>query len=246
VWKWATTDPYDASQNTGCTSALTCFARGVSLVESSQWNVAKAVADDAKGIVDLVKDPASLVDAAAYIRDHPGDALRQLVWDDESAKLWGKGNYLGAIGRTAWNVGSWVIPGVDIAKVFSKAGKFSKLGKVGKLGKLGKLADDSGKAARRAEQLANKGDVNGARKAVADAVAKLTTWRTKHVGRAARSSPWGRSRSTSEGEVLPQRKIRIVGRRPTPSGPPREPGRHRGPDPWIRSAEHSRRKVHKG
>ncbi|HMA91598.1 MAG TPA: hypothetical protein VKP30_02885, partial [Polyangiaceae bacterium] len=51
----------------------------------------KGVYDDAKALVDA-------------IRDDPVGALKQLVWDEESSKLWASGDYGGAIGRTFWNV----------------------------------------------------------------------------------------------------------------------------------------------
>lgn len=176
AWKGIQTDPYDATKNVPCDGVLGCVIRGAGLLASSQYNLDKAILEDGKGIVDLATDPASIIDAGKYIWQHPGDALRQLVWDDESAKLWKNGNYVGAVSRTIWNIGSWFIPGVDIGKALSKAGKFAKLAKLadktGKLGKLGKLARASkaaSDAADKAERLAAKGDAKGARAAANEA-----------------------------------------------------------------------------
>ena len=70
--------------------------------------------------VALFTDPQSIVDGAIetgqYIWNNPGEALKSLVWDDESSEAWARGDYAEAIGRTAWNVGSWAIP-LKISKV---------------------------------------------------------------------------------------------------------------------------------
>jgi hypothetical protein len=154
----------------GCSGFWGCAWSGVQQVGSGVYNIGKGAVDDVVGIVDLVRNPGSLIDAARYIWDNPGDALRQLVWDDESAGMWGSGDYGGAIGRTIWNVGSWFIPGVNIAK---GAGKFGKLGKLARivddLADLGRLADDAAAAARRAKDLAARGDLEGAARAAREA-----------------------------------------------------------------------------
>jgi hypothetical protein len=129
---------------------------------SAVYNVGKGAYDDVAGLVHVVTDPGSLVDAAGYIVSHPLDSLRQLVWDDESAEMADRGDTGGAIGRTVWNVGSWFIPFYDVGKAGSKLGK---LGKLGRLGKLGKVSEEAAAFAERAAQLARKGDVRGARAA---------------------------------------------------------------------------------
>ena len=173
TWQRLTTDPYDLARQTPCTGVFTCAAHGFLDVWSAQWNVQKAIVDDGKGIIDLITHPSSLIDAAGYIKNHPGDAIRQLIWDDESSKLWNKGNYLGAASRTVWNVGSWLIPGGALGKTLSKTGKFGKLGKLldktGEIGRLARTSRAASKAADKAERLAAKGDYEGARKAAADA-----------------------------------------------------------------------------
>ena len=46
-------------------------------VGSAVYNVGKGAVDDVVGIVDLIRNPGSIIDAAKYIWDNPGDALRQ-------------------------------------------------------------------------------------------------------------------------------------------------------------------------
>lgn len=160
----------------GCSGFLGCAWSGVKQVGSGVYNVGKGAVDDVVGIVDLVKDPSKIVDAGKYIWDHPGDALKQLVWDDESGGMWDSGDYGGAIGRTIWNVGSWFIPGVDIGRAGSKIGKLGELGrladKAADVSKVGRLADDAGALARKAEAAAAKGDKAAAEQAARQARAK--------------------------------------------------------------------------
>jgi hypothetical protein len=144
-----------AGQDGGCHGFWGCAG-------SALYNVGKGAYDDVAGMVHVVTDPGSLVDAAGYIASHPLDSLRQLVWDDESAEMADRGDTGGAIGRTVWNVGSWFIPFYDIGKAGSKLGK---LGKLGRLGKLGKVAEEAAAFAERAAQLARKGDLAGAQAA---------------------------------------------------------------------------------
>jgi hypothetical protein len=139
-----------------CSGFWGCAWEGVTQVGSGVYNVGKGAVDDVVGIVDLVTDPSQLLDALGYVWDHPGDAAKQMVWDDDSSTMWGDGDYGGAIGRTVWNVGSWFIPGYDVAKAGSKFGV---------LARLGSLADEAAALAKRAAQAARLGDLRVAREA---------------------------------------------------------------------------------
>ena len=93
--------------------------------------IGDAIWDEVTGVWGLVTDPTGIIDAGAYIWENPGDAARQLVWDDESAEGWAAGDYGEAVGRTVWNVGSWLIPGYGVGKagsVFGDAGRVGRLG----------------------------------------------------------------------------------------------------------------------
>ncbi|GAA4365961.1 hypothetical protein GCM10023088_11930 [Actinomadura verrucosospora] len=138
------------------------------------WDgLGKAIVDDVTGLVDLVTDPGTIIDAGKYVFEHPWDALRQMVVDDETVDMWKDGNYLGATGRTIWNVGSWAIPYYDVGKGIGKIGKLGRLGRAAsKLGKAGKLAEESAGAAERAGKAAKSGDLVGARKAADEAKRK--------------------------------------------------------------------------
>jgi guanyl-specific ribonuclease Sa len=159
----AKTDDWDCHGFWGCTW------NGVKQVGSGGFNIGKGAVDDVVGIWDLAKDPGQVVDAGKYIWNHPWDSAKQLVWDNDSSDMWGRQDYGGAIGRGVWNVGSWFIPGVDIAKGASKFGKLGKLGKIaevaGDLSKLDRLAEDAGTLARTAEKAAERGDTKAARDA---------------------------------------------------------------------------------
>lgn len=123
----------------GCSGFWGCTWAGVEQAASSWWGYEKGVFgaawDDVSGlvvdtkdfVVTLFTDPKALwtgaVDTAKYVFDHPGEVLLSLVWDEESSAAWQRGDYFEAVGRTAWNVGSWAIPGVNVAKVIAKGGK---------------------------------------------------------------------------------------------------------------------------
>jgi len=91
------------------------------------FEIGRGAVNDVVGIWDLVTDPGSVIDAAKYVWNNPLDAARQLVWDDDSAKMWAEGNYTGAIRRTVWNVGSWAIPGVNVGRAASVLGKLGRV-----------------------------------------------------------------------------------------------------------------------
>lgn len=136
---------------------------------STAWQIGDAFVDDITGLIDLVKDPSTIIDAGKYIFTDPLGAAKQLVWDDETQKLFDKGDFWGVGGRLGWNIGSWFIPYYDIGKA---VGKISKLGKMGKLGKVAKLAKEAAEAAERARKAAKAGDADGARKAAEEAQRK--------------------------------------------------------------------------
>lgn len=78
----------------------------------------------------LVTDPDSVwegaKDAWDYAREHPGELVVGLVWDDESQQLWDEGKYDAALGRTTWNVGSYFIPGVGEVKAGARIAKLAR------------------------------------------------------------------------------------------------------------------------
>ncbi len=152
-----------------CNGFLGCAWNVTKQVGSGGYNIGKGAVDDVVGVYDLVTNPGQLVDAGKYIVAHPGEAAKELVWDQESEDMWNREDYGGAVGRTVWNVGSWFIPGVGVVRGASKAGKLGKIGKaadaVADLAKVGRLADDAGALARKAENAAARGDVKGAREA---------------------------------------------------------------------------------
>jgi hypothetical protein len=123
----------------GCSGFWGCVGSGLEQAASSWWGYEKGVFgaawDDVSGlvvgakdfVVTLFTDPKALwtgaVDTAKYVFEHPGEVLQGLVWDEESSAAWARGDYFEAVGRTAWNVGSWAIPGVNVAKVVAKGSK---------------------------------------------------------------------------------------------------------------------------
>ena len=127
--------PRPKKKDDGCHGFGGCLWSGVKQgakhTGSAVKNVGKAAYDLGKGVVDLALHPGSIVDAGKYVWNHPLDAGRALIWDDDSSKMWKHHDYGGAVGRTLFNGASLVVAP-------------SKLGKVGKLGKLGRR----GKAAR--------------------------------------------------------------------------------------------------
>lgn len=140
-----------------CTGFWGCAWAGTQQVGSGLWNVVRGAWDDVMGLVGLILHPSRLLDAAEYIWNNPWDALRQLVWDDDSAGTWDRGDFGGAIGRTLWNVGSMFIPGVN----FGKAG--SVLGDLGRISRAATAAagllDEVADLARRAQQAAARGNL---------------------------------------------------------------------------------------
>ena len=162
-----------AQSDSQCHGFAGCAWNGVKQVGSGVYNIGKGAVDDVTGLIGLIAHPGRIADAGKYIWNHPLDAVKQLVWDDESAGMWGNGDYGGAIGRTIWNVGSWFIPFYDIGKAGSKLGELGKLGRLGeaadKVADLGRLADDAGRLAREAETAAARGDVAAAEKAARQA-----------------------------------------------------------------------------
>jgi hypothetical protein len=162
-----------AATGSGCSNPVSCT---LGFVGSFGYNAGKGLVDDVTGLAGLVAHPSRIVDAGKYIVSHPVDALKQLVWDDETSKMWGSGDHGGALGRAAWNVGSWFIPFYDIGKAGSKIGKLGHLGEVGadaaKLSRvehIAALAGDADQAATRAERAAAAGDRAAADAAAADA-----------------------------------------------------------------------------
>ena len=96
------------------------------------WDdISGTVVDTKDFVVTLFTDPKSLVtgavDTVKYVAQHPLDTLKSLVWDDESSAAWQQGDYAQAIGRTAWNVGSYFIPGVGEVKAASRLGKLARI-----------------------------------------------------------------------------------------------------------------------
>ena len=82
-----TDDPDSCDGALDCTgSALAGFAQGA-------WT---GLRDEATGTWSLITDPGQLVDAGKAIRDDPLNAAKQLVWDDESAKMADQGDTAGA------------------------------------------------------------------------------------------------------------------------------------------------------
>ena len=86
---------------------------------------------------------------------------------DEVRDRWNNGEKTRAVTDVVWNVGSFFIPGYDVAKVVGKVGRLGELGKVAE--KVAKAADDAGGAARRARKAAELGDLDGVRKAAKEA-----------------------------------------------------------------------------
>ncbi len=129
-------------------------------VGSAIVNIGRGAWDEVVGIVELVRDPSRLIDAAEYIWNNPLDAARQLVWDDESGRMWESGDYGGAVGRTIWNVGSWFIPGYNIGKAGGLAGDFGRIARLG--GEIAGRLDEVADLARRAERAAVAGNLDEA------------------------------------------------------------------------------------
>lgn len=162
-------DEGGSGEDEGCSGFWGCAWEGVKQVGSGVGNVFVGAWDDVVGLYDLVRDPSLFVDAVVHLWNNPGD-ITKLIWDDESAGMWGSGDYGGAIGRTIWNVGSWFIPGVNIAKIGSKGGKLGKLADLAsELAGLRKLADDAADAADAAADAARRGDVDAATEAAEEA-----------------------------------------------------------------------------
>ncbi|MFF2408808.1 Tox-REase-5 domain-containing protein [Streptomyces sp. NPDC058092] len=86
---------------------------------------------------------------------------------DEVRDRWNNGEKTRAVTDVVWNIGSFFIPGYDVAKVVGKVGKLGKLGKVAE--KVAEAAGDAGAAARRARKAAELGDLDGVRKAAKEA-----------------------------------------------------------------------------
>jgi len=150
-----------------CSGARDCLGRVGGQVGSGLVNFGRGALDEVVGVWNLANNPSQIVDAARYILENPGDAARQMVWDDESADMWRSGNIGGAIGRTAWNVGSWLIPGYNFGKaggLFGDAGRIARLG-----GDLGRVVDDVAGLSRRAQEALARGDVTQATDAAAAA-----------------------------------------------------------------------------
>jgi hypothetical protein len=126
--------------------------------------------DDLVGLKDLVANPIDSVKGIWWAITHPTESIPQLVWDDKSRDEWENGSKTKAVFRGIWNVGSWFIPGYDIGKAFSKIGKFGKLAnKAAKADDVARLAKGADSAAQRARDLAERGDIPGARKAADEA-----------------------------------------------------------------------------
>lgn len=144
----------------GCRGFGDCAAAFGGQVLGGVGGVGGAIWDEVTGVWGLVTDPAGIIDAGAYIWENPGDAARQLVWDDASAEGWAAGNYGEAVGRTVWNVGSWLIPGYNVGKagsVFGDAGRVARLG-----GDVAGQVDEVSDLARQAAQAAAAGDLDDA------------------------------------------------------------------------------------
>jgi hypothetical protein len=151
----------------GCDGVGGCGLAVLQQVGSALWNVLRAAWDDVTGIWGLITDPGRLIDAVEYVWNNPLDALRQLVWDDESAEMWRDGDYGGAIGRTIWNVGSWFIPGVNLGKGAGVAGDLGRLGRLG--ARLSNSLDEIAEIAARAQRAAQNGNLDEAADLAADA-----------------------------------------------------------------------------
>ena len=192
AWRAVTTDPYELARRYPCRGVVSCIAHGAGIMASSQWNLDKAIIDDAEGLGDLALHPGSLKDAASYIRHHPWDAARRMIWDDQSTKLWHNGNHVGAATRTLYNIGSWFIPGPDLLKATGKLGKLGKAGraadKTAELSRLSRAAHDATTAADRAQRLATKGDYDGARRAANKAHRKADQAKTEARKKGCRSA----------------------------------------------------------
>lgn len=162
-------DGEDGSEDEGCSGFWGCAWEGVKQVGSGLFNIGKGLWDDLVGLWELFQDPSLLVDALIHLWNNPSDLL-QLIWDDESREMWENGDYGGAIGRTIWNVGSFFIPGVNLAKIGAKGGKLGKLADLASsLGQARKLADDAADAADTAADAARRGDVDAATEAAEEA-----------------------------------------------------------------------------
>ncbi|MCX4789563.1 Tox-REase-5 domain-containing protein [Streptomyces sp. NBC_01221] len=86
---------------------------------------------------------------------------------DDVRDRWNDGEKTRAVTDVVWNIGSFFIPGYDVAKVVGKVGRLGKLGKVAE--KVAEAAKDAGAAARRARKAAELGDLDGVRKAAKEA-----------------------------------------------------------------------------
>lgn len=146
----------------GCSGFWGCAWEGVTQVGSGLFNIGKGLWDDLVGLWELFQDPSLLVDALIHLWNNPSELL-QLVWDEASRQMWESGDYGGAIGRTIWNIGSFFIPGVNLAKVGAKGGRLGKLANLASdLGQAGKLADDAAGTADAAADAARRGDAGEA------------------------------------------------------------------------------------
>jgi hypothetical protein len=141
------------TDDTGCHGALDCTGSALAGFGHGVWT---GVRDEVTGTWSLITDPGQLIDAGKAIWDDPARAAKQFIWDDESEAMADEGDKAGAGGRTAWNIGSWFIPGVDLLKI-SKIEKLSKLTKLTKLNKIVEAAERAGKAADNAEAAASAG-----------------------------------------------------------------------------------------
>jgi hypothetical protein len=131
-----------ASEPQGCSNFASCAWEQAQQAASRWWSyetgVVGAAWDDLAGTVTGIKDfavalftdPKSIVtgaiDIADYVVHNPGEALKGLVWDEESSEAWANGERWKAGGRAAWNVVSWFIPGIGEAKIAAKLSKLSR------------------------------------------------------------------------------------------------------------------------
>jgi hypothetical protein len=143
-----------------CEGVGDCLLRGLGQLGVGAWgvvaNAADAAWDEVTGVVRLVTQPSLIVDAVEQILADPLGSLRQIVWDDETAALWGVGDYAGVAGRLLWNVGTLLVPGYNAAKAADG---------LGTAGRVVSQADDvAGDLARRNADEAADGAVDTARR----------------------------------------------------------------------------------
>lgn len=136
----------------GCTTWLGCAAAGVG---NGLLNFGKALLDDVVGFFELLRDPSKIIDALRYIWNNPGAAALGLVWDAESAAMWAEGDISGALGRTLYNGGSLVVPGVNL-------GKLGVLADLGRIGRTAGVVEEVAQLARRAQEAARAGNLDEA------------------------------------------------------------------------------------